>query len=222
MICRADSSLLPDFIPSDSSCVVDYCKQLMDKVRKESCGECVFCREGTWQIYEIIKDITEGNSESDDYELLLDILVQIEQGASCEMSREASRRCLRLLKDEEEEWEKHIRRKRCANLVCRCSYTLYIDPQLCDGCGLCLDNTPAEVIAGAPGMIHVVNTDIFKNRLLSISACPKHAIKKAGLVKPKLPEIPVPAGSFQEEGNTNDGEGTRRRRRRGSQGESDQ
>jgi len=215
MICRHDSHELPDWVPSESSCVVDYCRQLMDMARKETCGECVFCREGTWQVYEIIKDITEGNSESDDYELLLDVLTQIKAGTSCELPRAAATQCLRLLKDEEEEWEKHIRRKRCAGLICRCSYTLYIDPLICDGCGDCLLASPDGVIVGGPGMIHVVNTDAYKNRLLSISACPKQAIKKAGPVKPKLPEVPVPAGSFQTGGSQEEGDGLRRRRRRG-------
>lgn len=215
MICRTDSYLLPDWNPSESNCVVDYCKQLMDIARRESCGECVFCREGTWQIYEIIKDITDGNPESEDYELLLDVLGQIEQGTSCEMPREAARRCIRLLKDEEDEWDKHIRRKRCANLVCKCSYTLYIDPRLCDGCGMCLEHCPPGVIMGEPGMIHVVNTDLYKNRLLSVSACAKDAIKKAGPVKPKLPETPIPVGSFDMGDDAKEGEGSRRRRRRG-------
>lgn len=216
MICKTDGSLLPNWDPSDNSaCVVDYCKQLMDIVRKETCGQCVFCREGTWQIYEIIKDITEGHSENEDFELLLDVLGQIEAGASCEMARESSVRCIRLMKEYEEEWDKHIRRKRCANLVCKCSYTLYIDPQICDGCGECLESCPPGTIAGGPGMIHVIHTEMFGSTLLSVSTCPKGAIKKAGPVKPKLPVEPVPIGSFKNAGEGNEDGGARRRRRRG-------
>jgi len=216
MICKTDKSLLPSWDPSDNSaCVVDYCKQLMDISRKGTCGQCVFCREGTWQVHEIIRDITEGNSESRDFELLLDVLGQIVEGASCEMARESAERCIRLMKEYEEEWDKHIRRKRCANLVCKCSYTLYIDPQICDGCGECLKSCPSGVIAGEPDMIHVINTDMSGSVLLSVLTCPKAAIKKAGSVKPKLPLEPVPVGSF---GNAKAGNGdgvTRRRRRRG-------
>lgn len=216
MTCKTTDALLPLWNPPGSGgCPVDYCKQVMNTARQESCGQCVFCREGTWQIYEIIRDITNGNSESDDYELLLDILVQIEGGTSCGLAREAAARCISSLKAEEEEWEKHIRRKRCTNLVCRCSYTLYIDPQTCDGCGICLKNCPDGVIAGGAGMIHVINKDHPRYHLLTIATCPKDAIKKAGPVKPKLPEAPMPVGSFAKENQGEEGESTRRRRRRG-------
>ncbi|MGL5437895.1 MAG: NADH-ubiquinone oxidoreductase-F iron-sulfur binding region domain-containing protein [Lachnospiraceae bacterium] len=216
MICKTADTLLPLWNPlGNTGCPVDYCKQLMDTARKESCGQCVFCREGTWQVYEIIKDITEGNPESGDYELLLDILDQIGGGASCEMAREAAARCLDSLKEDEEEWDKHIKRKRCANLVCRCSYTFYIDPQNCDGCGICIRECPDGVISGGEAMIHIIHTDHPKYNLLSAAVCPRDAIKKAGPVKPKLPAEPVPVGSFAKEAGGEEGETTRRRRRRG-------
>jgi len=214
MICEKHSVLLPEWNPSDQGgCVVDYCTSLMDLVRKETCGECIFCREGIWQIYEIMNSITSGNAVSEDYELLLDVLEQIGQGASCEMTREAANRCIHLMKDYEEEWDKHIRRKRCTNLVCRCSYTLYIDPQLCDGCGECMAKCPAETIAGGSGMIHVIQQDSSGISRLSESVCPKGIIRRAGARKPKLPAEPVPAGSFAA-AESEDGGGTARRRRR--------
>jgi len=214
MSCENHSALLPEWNPSDEGgCVVDYCTHLMDTVRKETCGECVFCREGTWQIYVIMKSITMGSAESEDYELLLDILEQIGQGAGCEMARGAAKRCIQLMKDYEEEWEKHIRRKRCSSLVCKCSYTLYIDPLLCDGCGGCMEKCPAETIAGGAGMIHVIRQESPQISQLSESACTKGFIKRAGAVKPKLPTEPVPAGSFMI--SENEGGTTRRRRRRG-------
>lgn len=215
MICDTDSRRLPVWEPVEgNSCVVDFCKQLMDAAGRESCGECIFCREGTRQIYEIIRDITEGHSESGDYELLLEILEQMECESSCEMTKTAAATCTKLLKEWEEEWDKHILRKRCSNLVCRCSYSLYIDPDVCDGCGLCLADCPPGVIAGGTGMIHIVNTESSKNCLLSASACPKDAIKKAGARKPNLPKEPVPVGSFRthEGGMNQDGSGRRRRR----------
>ena len=215
MICEANSALLPSWDASDTNaCVVDYCLKLMDIARKESCGKCVLCREGTWQVYEIIKDITKGNAQTEDFKLLPDVLGQIRKSANCEMSRTAACICMDLMKTYEEEWDMHIRRKRCSNLVCKGTYTLYVDPQLCDGCGKCLESCPQGAIAGGAGMIHVINTDNCSKSMICVSVCPKGAIKKAGAVKPKLPGEPVPVGSLSQTEDSQEGETTRRRRRR--------
>lgn len=214
MICDKYSDLLPEWNPDDeNACVVNYCMQLMDIARKETNGQCVFSREGIWQIYEIIKNVTVGNAQSDDYELLLDVLTQIEEGASCQLAIEAAGRCIRLMKEYEEEWEKHLLRKRCANLVCRCSYTLYIDPQLCDGCSECLTNCPAGTIIGGSGMIHIIQAEAGSMNRLTEKVCPKGAIKRAGAIKPKLPSEPIPVGSFSDENSAGAGAARRRRRR---------
>lgn len=215
MICEASSTAFLGWDDSDlSTCVVDYCMNVMDVARKESCGKCVLCREGTWQIYEIIKDITKGNAEREDFELLLDVLGQIKANAGCEMSRTAASICMNLMKAHEEEWDLHIRRKRCSNLVCKGTYTLYVDPELCDGCGKCRECCPQGAIAGGDKMIHVINTDLCNKSMVCISVCPKGAIKKAGVVKPKLPSEPILVDSFNQSSDSEEGGTTRRRRRK--------
>lgn len=215
MICEAKNTVFSRWDDSDSNaCVVNYCMSIMDTARKESCGKCILCREGTWQVYEIIKDITEGNARSEDFELLLDVLSQIKKSANCEMSRTAASLCMDLMETYEEEWDKHIRRKRCSNLVCKGTYTLYVDPNICDGCGKCLESCPKGAIAGGKEMIHVINPDLCKKSMVCVSACPKGAIKKAGVVKPKLPSEPVPVGSLSQTSDSQEGESTRRRRRK--------
>lgn len=215
MTCEANSTVFPKWNASDSNaCVVNYCMNIMDIARKESCGKCVLCREGTWQVHKILKDITEGNSKSEDFELLLDILEQINKCASCEMSRTAALICINLMKEYEEEWDKHIRRKRCSNMICKCSYTLYVDPQLCDGCGKCLESCSQGAIAGGADMIHVIDTNVCNKCMICVSVCPKGAIKKAGTIKPMLPNEPVQVGSFNQTPQGQEDGITRRRRRR--------
>jgi len=198
---------------SSHDCIIDYSMNLMDIARKESNGECVFCREGTKQIYEIIKDITEGNALRDDMDLLLDILKQIQLGTSCNMTKNVALTCLELIEAYEEEWELHIRRKRCSNLVCNGMYTLYIDPEVCNGCSHCLRSAPKEMIMGEPGMIHVINQNNLDKLSIDLAICPLNAIKKAGPIKPKLPAKPIPVGSFDQKATGNN-EGSRRKRRR--------
>lgn len=213
MNCNKGSDILTKWDDKDKdACVVDYCMNIMRIAKNESCGKCVLCREGTWQVYEIIKDITEGNAKSEDFELLTDLLEQIRDFASCEMSRNSASVCIDIMKRYEEEWEMHIRRKRCSNLVCKESFTLYVDPNMCDGCGKCLKSCPQGAIVGGEGLIHIIKTDICKKSMVCISVCPKEAIKKAGPVKPKTPSEPVPVGSFGSSSAADEG-GLRRRRR---------
>lgn len=216
MICDTGKDCLPQMkeesFADGSACVVDFSKTLMDVARRESCGKCVLCREGTWQVYEIIKDVTEGKAETEDFELLKELLEKIEGNAGCEMSVAAASLCLGLLSNYQAEWDQHIRRKRCTNLICKSSFTLYIAPELCNGCGKCIEECPRDAISGGKDMIHVVSEECDKC-MKCVSICPLGAIKKAGPVKPKVPAEPVPVGSFGEASGDESGSGMRRRRR---------
>jgi len=216
LICEKGSDIFPECDETNSQvCVVDYSMNIMRRAKEESCGSCVLCREGTWQAYQIMKDITEGNAKSEDFELLMDLLSKIERNASCEMSKKAAESCMNIMKRHEEEWDMHIRRKRCKNLICKGTYTLYIDPNECNGCGMCLNSCPKNAITGGEEMIHVIRTDICDKTMACMFACPKNAVKKAGSMKPKIPDEPVPVGSFGTAQSEEEGGGRRRRRRGG-------
>ena len=198
-----------------SACIVDFSKRLMDAARRESCGKCVLCREGTWQVYEIIKEITEGKAESDDFELLMELLEQISANGGCEMSAQAASVCLGLLRNCQGEWDQHIRRKRCTSLTCKASFTVYIAPERCDGCGKCIEACPKEAILGGQSLIYVIKTESCSKCMLCAEICPKGAVKKAGAVKPKVPTEPVPVGSVGDAGGGKEDGTVMRRRRRG-------
>ena len=197
---------------TSGACPVTYCMTIMKRAKESSCGQCVLCREGTWQVWEITRSIIEGKAESDDYALLTDLLELIRDHASCEMARSGAAICLEVMAQTQDEWELHIRRKRCTNLVCKSTYTIYVDPNTCIGCGQCMNTCPEGAITGGEGLIHMIDPAICSKSLACISLCPVGAIKKAGPVKPKVPETLVPVGSF---GNASgEGDGKRRRRRR--------
>ncbi|MDF2655845.1 MAG: hypothetical protein K0R19_2319 [Bacillota bacterium] len=219
MSCDVTGSCLPELPKTPQEierfCAINFARKLMDTARRESCGKCVLCREGTWQSFEIIHDITEGKGQNDDFELLTELLEQIGSDGGCEMSVKAASLCLGLLRNYQEEWDLHIRRKRCANLICKASYTVHIAPELCDGCGKCIGVCPDHAILGGGNLIHVIQGDRCSKCMLCAEVCPKGAVKKAGAVKPKVPAEPIPVGSFSGAGGSSEEGPSMRRRRRG-------
>ncbi|MCM8711253.1 4Fe-4S binding protein [Clostridium sp. SYSU_GA19001] len=198
--CEKTAGIIPviEEIDKEDFCVVEWCEKIFDKARKESCGKCVLCREGTTQIYKIINDAAQGRGEAEDIELLKELSEAVKENSSCELARTAADKLLLTLEEQEEEWEMHIKRKRCSSLVCKKYITIHVLPEKCQGCGECKEVCPENAIAGSIGMIHVVSEEKCSRCLECIKACKYEAIQKAGAVKPKTPEAPVPVGSFEE------------------------
>ncbi len=51
------------------ACMVDRARCALSFLEAESCGKCVFCREGTMQMAEILTDVTEGRGKPHDIDL---------------------------------------------------------------------------------------------------------------------------------------------------------
>lgn len=192
---------------ADDLCVVDWSRKMFAYARREACGKCVLCREGTRQVEKIITDITEGRGEAGDLELLRELSCLIKENASCEMARTAAGYLLVALDNYLDEWEMHIKRKRCPALTCKKYISVHILPESCQGCQGCLAGCPEGAIAGSAGMIHVIDQEKCSRCGACLEACKYGAVQKAGAIKPKTPVAPVPVGSFES--------GTGKRRRRG-------
>lgn len=186
-------------VAAADTCVPGFVRERLSFLHHASCGKCVFCREGTAQAYEIITDITEGRGKPDDPELLGELAAGMRTGSLCSLGKIAALPLLTTLRHFRDEYDMHIRRKRCPALVCKKFITFHILPKLCQGCGFCLEHCPAGAIAGGTQMIHVIDGDECTKCGKCLDVCPSayHAVIKAGGVKPKTPDEPVPVGSWQ-------------------------
>jgi NADH:ubiquinone oxidoreductase subunit F (NADH-binding) len=101
------------------ACIVDQAKCILSFIQTESCGKCVFCREGTMQMAEILTDITEGRGKTHDIELLLELGEGLKLGAQCVLGRTASTPALTAIRYFREEIEAHIQERRCQARVCK-------------------------------------------------------------------------------------------------------
>lgn len=197
----------------ENDCPVDYCAKIVDIAMKNSEVSCVFAREGSLQFEKILLDIQNKNALADDYELLKDLLETITKNTRCEYMKEATEIFLEILVDYEDDFDKHLKRGICKNLVCSGMYNIYIDPATCGGCSKCKEVCPS--ILGGNGMIHIIldNDEINNQKQKLIEVCPNNAIKKYGQKKPSTPNEPVPVGTFS--GESDEGGGRRRKKRRG-------
>lgn len=217
MICDVSADALAPLddagLDGGTACPVDEAMRQMQRAAAGSCGRDVFCREGTRQVQTILADLAAGKGESSDLELIDELCSLMAANASCGMAATSAGRTLDLLRGRMQEWELHLRRKRCTSLTCSMSFTVYIAPDACNGCGECLPACPEAAITGSEGLIHVVMTDTCTNCLACLPVCPTTAIAKAGPIKPRIPASPVPVGSIKA---GDEAGGMTRRRRRSS------
>lgn len=104
-------------IPGDA-CIVDQAKCSLCFIQNESCGKCVFCREGTRQMADIMTDITEGRGETNDIDLLLELGEGLKVGAKCDLGRTAPNPVLTAIRYFREEVEAHIKERSCQARAC--------------------------------------------------------------------------------------------------------
>ena len=101
------------------ACIVDQAKSSLSFIQNESCGKCVFCREGTMQMAEILTDITEGRGKTHDIELLLELGEGLKLAAQCDLGRTAPNPALTAIRYFGEEVEGHVKERKCQARVCR-------------------------------------------------------------------------------------------------------
>lgn len=102
----------------EDTCMVDIAKFFLDFVVDESCGKCSPCRIGTKRMYEIIENISNGNGKEGDIELLEELATTIKATALCGLGQTAPNPVLSTIRYFRNEYEEHIRDKKCACNVC--------------------------------------------------------------------------------------------------------
>ena len=135
-------------VMDDKSCMVEVARFFMNFTQNESCGKCVPCREGTKRMLEILERIVNGNGQEGDIELLLELADTISSTALCGLGKTAAFPVVSTIKNFREEYEAHIRDKKCPSGNCKKLVTYQIDPEICKGCSKCSRVCPVGAISG--------------------------------------------------------------------------
>jgi NADH:ubiquinone oxidoreductase subunit F (NADH-binding)/(2Fe-2S) ferredoxin/Pyruvate/2-oxoacid:ferredoxin oxidoreductase delta subunit len=178
-------------VMDEDTCMVDISRYFIDFLTNESCGKCVPCREGLRQMHKILTNITEGRGKEGDIELLEALAETAVEASLCALGKSAPNPFKSTLRYFREEYEAHIKEKRCPALSCKELISYYIDPEKCRACLICLKKCPSDAIDGAKKKIHIIDQEKCTNCGECLEACPAKfdAVKKIS-GKPVPPPIP--------------------------------
>lgn len=181
---------------TSKDCIVKETENRLTSYRKQSCGKCVFCREGLLQLQYMQKEITEGRGKTDFIDLTKEIGEAMTFSTNCTMGEVSSEIALSAVNLFPDVYEAHIKKKKCD--VCFSSETVYIDPKLCTGCGDCIDACPLDCIEGRPKYIHMIDDLVCDKCGKCIEVCDAEAIVKTSGKVPKLPNRLTKVGKFKK------------------------
>jgi NADH-quinone oxidoreductase subunit F len=133
-------------VTDENTCMVDLAKYFVGFLQEESCGKCLPCREGLKRMLEILTDITKGKGREEDIELLERLCATLKDSSLCALGSTAANPVLTTIRHFRDEYDAHIREKRCPAGVCKELITYFIIDEKCPGCGLCVDPCPTEAI----------------------------------------------------------------------------
>jgi NADH:ubiquinone oxidoreductase subunit F (NADH-binding)/Pyruvate/2-oxoacid:ferredoxin oxidoreductase delta subunit len=163
-------------VMDDTTCMVDVARYFVDFLKDESCGKCVPCREGLRQMSEILGRIVQGEGEEEDIERLQYLAEIMAEASLCALGKTAANPVLSTLRYFRDEYEAHVKERRCPARVCRALLTYSIAVDKCTGCGACVRKCPVEAISGEKKKPHVIDTERCIRCGVCLSTCKFDAV----------------------------------------------
>jgi NADH:ubiquinone oxidoreductase subunit F (NADH-binding)/(2Fe-2S) ferredoxin/NAD-dependent dihydropyrimidine dehydrogenase PreA subunit len=166
-------------VMDEETCMVDVARYFLDFLRGESCGKCTTCREGIAAMHDIIADICNGKGKPQDIELLEGIAETVEVASLCALGGTAPNPVRSTLRYFPDEYEAHIKDKKCPAGVCRALIRYRIDPEKCKGCMLCNKQCPNDAIGGKVKEVQAIDDE----KCIKCGVCRESCKFEAGLVE---------------------------------------
>lgn len=110
-------------VMDENNCMVEIARFFLEFIHNESCGQCTPCRIGTKRMLEILTRITEGNGKEEDIDTLIKLSNLIKDASLCGLGKTAPNPILSTIEHFRDEYEEHIRKKKCRAQVCSGLYT---------------------------------------------------------------------------------------------------
>ncbi|UYO63011.1 NADH-quinone oxidoreductase subunit NuoF [Acetobacterium wieringae] len=167
-------------VMDEDTCMVDIAKFFLEFTVDESCGKCTPCRLGTRRMKDILEKITLGKGVMSDIDELETLARDIKASSLCALGQTAPNPVLSTLHYFRDEYEAHIRDKKCPAGSCKALLAYEIIEEKCKNCGLCLKNCPVSAITGnkKEKIPFVIDPTLCIKCGVCFEKCPVDAIKK--------------------------------------------
>ncbi len=165
-------------VVDEDTCMVELARFFLEFTQKESCGRCTSCRVGTLRMLEILERIVAGDGKEGDIEELESLSTQIKSTSQCGLGQTAPNPVLTTIRYFRDEYEAHIKDKRCPAHSCPLLVDYVIKEDLCTGCQACVKVCDVNAIAGDRNVPHVIDPDICVRCGKCITVCTFDAIYK--------------------------------------------
>ena len=105
-------------VMDETSCMVDVAKYFMDFCMTESCGKCIPCRVGTYQMNDLLARITEHKATTQEITMLEELCDLLRNTSLCGLGQSAPNPVISTLRYFAEEYKTHVEQKTCPAGVC--------------------------------------------------------------------------------------------------------
>ena len=163
-------------VMDDSKCMVNLARFYLEFTVSESCGKCTPCRIGTKRLLELLTKICNGQGKEGDIELLEELSNNVVAASVCGLGQTAPNPVLATLKYFREEYEEHIKEKKCRAKECKKLTQIVINEEICKACDLCKKACPVNAIIGEPGQKHKIDQSKCIKCRTCMATCPFKAI----------------------------------------------
>ena len=153
-------------VMDEDTCMVDIAKFFLEFTVDESCGKCTPCRIGTKRLLEMLNKVTDGTATMEDLDKMEELCYYIKENSLCGLGQTAPNPVLSTLRYFRDEYETHIKEKRCPAKVCKKLVSYHIT-DACKGCTLCKRNCPVGAIEGEVRQKHVID----QSKCIKCGAC---------------------------------------------------
>ncbi len=167
-------------IMDEDTCMVDVAHFFVQFTNDESCGKCTTCRDGSEALLEVLGRIKRGEGREGDIEFLQELGEAIKDASMCGLGTTLPNPVLSTIRYFREEYEAHIRDKRCPAKACKELMAYFIDPDDCQACLLCLKDCSVQAIYGQKHTVHVIDQAVCTKCGTCFDVCPPkfNAVKK--------------------------------------------